>query len=211
MHPSESCRSQGTPAWPTLQVCQAHDLASFCRQSHIDAAWRQEATHAVLHLTGGCRPSASHDVSGRRLQGLCPCQPLHTACRVCAAAQHALWPVQQPLQGPEPVRAGRITRQTRRTGQVCVCGSAQLQCAQRSSAGSSSVAPPHFVGWRPHSTWLDSRSCAYRKGAQAGLRAQGRAPDRRAAAACSGADDQHWRAGHVLRRVHSLMTQDLNG
>ena len=28
------------------------------------------------------------------------CQLLHAACRVCAAAQHALWSVQQPLQGP---------------------------------------------------------------------------------------------------------------
>ncbi len=52
MHASESCPRQGAQAWPTSQVCQAHDQAEFCRQTHIDDAWRQEATRAVLHLGG---------------------------------------------------------------------------------------------------------------------------------------------------------------
>ena len=51
-----SCPGQGADSRPVLQVCQAYDQAEFCRQSHADAAWRQEATRAVLHLGGGHRP-----------------------------------------------------------------------------------------------------------------------------------------------------------
>ena len=58
-------------------------------------------------------------------------------------------------------------------GQVrCACGTAQLQCPQRSLAGASSTAPADFslsVGWTTHSFRLDARSCAGRKGAQTGL------------------------------------------
>ena len=163
MHPDESCRSQGAHALPALQVCQAHDLASFCRQSHTDAAWRQEETHAVLHLIGGCPPlgqpwclwhtlarAAPMPAVAHCLQGMCSSSTCTLACTAASP-------------GPSASTSRLHHKADRKDRARFACGSPQPQRPQRSSAGSSSVAPPHFVGWRPHSTWLDSRSCANRK------------------------------------------------